>query len=277
MKQYLNDIGSIPLLTQEEELDLAEKIHQGGEEGKKAKDRMVSSNLRLVVSIVGGYKDKGLPLQDLIQEGSIGLMRAAEKYDGSMGFRFSTYASWWINQSISRFIAENEKGIRVPAYMNTVINEYKRECALLMQKNGRKPTDEEICSRLGWSEAKLEHVRNAMMNIVSMDSPCGDDEEFKLEDTISDSKEPDIQENICKQIISEDMMETLKKFLSQREQEVIRMRYGFNDGYTLTLEEIGGKLGVTRERVRQIETKALNKLRSHFCKAAQYEDDRMGA
>ncbi len=267
MTEFFNEIGSIPLLTQEQEMELAKTIQEGGVQGKKAFDKLVASNLRLVVSIAKEYVKHGVPLSDLIQEGSIGLMRAAEKFDWSMGYKFSTYASWWIKQSITRFLDDKGNVIRIPVHRQQQINNYKKEVAFLRQELGRKPTDSEVAARLGCSEEQLLTIKNSNLNTIYMDDTVGNGEhERSVAEFLEDDKYDDAETNTCNKLINYQLQKDMDSFLTKKERQVIKMRFGFVDGSAQTLEEVGQYFGVTRERIRQIECTAILKLRAVYKK-----------
>ena len=267
MTEFFNEIGSIPFLTQEQEMELAKTIQEGGVQGKKAFDKLVASNLRLVVSIAKEYVKHGVPLSDLIQEGSIGLMRAAEKFDWSMGYKFSTYASWWIKQSITRFLDDKGNVIRIPVHRQQQINNYKKEIAFLRQELGRKPTDSEVAARLGCSEEQLLTIKNSNLNTIYMDDTVGNGEhERSVAEFLEDDKYDDAETNTCNKLINYQLQKDMDSFLTKKERQVIKMRFGFVDGSAQTLEEVGHYFGVTRERIRQIECTAILKLRAVYKK-----------
>ena len=254
---YMQEISCYPLLTREEEAELAERVKNGDE---KARKRMIESNLRLVVSIAKRYTGRGLSFLDLIQEGNIGLMRAVERFDGSRGFKFSTYATWWIRQAITRAIADQGRTVRLPVHMSEIINRLRKTAGEFRLRNGREPTDTEIAEMLHMTVDKIRIVLNVMQNPVSLETPVGKEEDSVLGDFITDETSPAPAETVEHADISERIDRELSK-LTEREEKVIRMRFGFEHGRIWTLEEIGRELGVTRERVRQIEAKALRKLR----------------
>ena len=262
MTEYFNDIGNISLLTQEEEIELAKKIEEGGIQGKLASDKLVSANLRLVVSIAKDYVKNGVPLSDLIQEGSIGLMRAAEKFEWNKGFKFSTYASWWIKQAITRYLEEKEDSIRIPVHRQQQINHYKNEVIYLSQKLGRKPTDAEVAQGLGCTEEQLKVIKNSNFNTIYMEDSCGSgDQECTVADFLVDDKYESAETKTCNKLINHQLQKDMNSYLTQKERQVIRMRFGFENGAAQTLEEVGDYFGVTRERIRQIEGNAIIKLR----------------
>ncbi len=262
VRMYLREIGKIPLLTQEEEAELAEKIVQGD---KKAKDKMAESNMRLVVSIAKRYGGRGLDFLDLIQEGNTGLLRAVEKFDPSKGFKFSTYATWWIRQAITRAIADQARTIRIPVHMVETINKVLRTTRRLTQELNREPTNEEIAEAMGMDVEKVEYVMRIKQDIASLDASVGrdgDDEESVLGDFVEDSERDSPEDATANQILKEQIAEILTT-LSEREQKIIKLRFGIGGGRPHTLEEVGNEFSVTRERIRQIEAKALSKLRKH--------------
>lgn len=265
MTEYFNDIGNISLLTQEEEIELAKKIEIGGIQGKLAFDKLVSANLRLVVSIAKDYAKKGIPLEDLIQEGNIGLMHAAQKFEWDKGFKFSTYASWWIRQAITRFLDDKKDAIRIPIHRQQQINKYKNEVSYLKQKLGRNPTDAELAQSLGWTQEQLNKIRNASLKTISLDKSYGNgdsDQDYTLADFVEEDKYDNPEKATYNKLINYQLQKDMDTFLTKKENLVIRMRFGFdNNGTTQTLEEVGNYFGVTRERIRQIEGNAIIKLR----------------
>ncbi len=296
IRLYLQEIGRIRLLRADEEIELARKIadllemervreklsHQLARDpydkewaeavqlplpqfryrlhvGRRAKDKMVQSNLRLVVSIAKKYMNRGLSFQDLIQEGSLGLIRAAEKFDHEKGYKFSTYATWWIRQAITRAIADQSRTIRLPVHLYETISRIKKTTKLLSQEMGRKPTEEEIATRMEMTIEKLRFIAKSAQLPISLETPIGKEEDSRLGDFIeSDGETPEDQ--VSKSLLREDLEKVLDS-LSPRERDVLRLRYGLDDGRMKTLEEIGQIFNVTRERIRQIEAKALRKLR----------------
>ncbi len=259
VRLYLREIGRVPLLTAEEEIELAKRIAKGD---KAAKDKMVEANLRLVVSIAKKYIGRGLDLLDLIQEGSSGLLRAVEKFDYTKGFKFSTYATWWIRQAITRAIADQARTIRIPVHMVETINKLIRTQRRLVQELGREPLPEEIAAEMEIEVEKVNHILKIKQDIVSLESPVGDDKDSSLSEFIEDEEGLTPPEIAANQLLKEQVASVLA-LLTPREQKILRMRFGLEDGRSHTLEEVGLEFGVTRERIRQIEAKALTKLRKH--------------
>jgi len=260
VRLYLREIGKIPLLSSEEELALAHKVVAGD---KRAKDKMAEANMRLVVSIAKRYVGRGLDLLDLIQEGNTGLLRAVEKFDPDKGFKFSTYATWWIRQAITRAIADQARTIRIPVHMVETINKLLRTQRRLTQELNREPTNEEIAKEMEMEVEKVEHIMKIKQDIHSLDQSVRDDEEDSvLGDFVEDEDTVTPEESATNQLLKEHVQELLSG-LSEREQKIIRMRFGLDDGKNHTLEEVGHEFSVTRERIRQIEAKALAKLRKH--------------
>ena len=262
VRMYLREIGDIPLLSQEEELELAKKAVKGD---KKAKDKLAESNMRLVVSIAKKYSGRGLDFLDLIQEGNTGLLRAVEKFDPEKGFKFSTYATWWIRQAITRAIADQARTIRIPVHMVETINKVMRTKRRLTQELNREPSDAEVAEAMGMDAEKIEYVMRIRQDIASLDASVGrdgDDDESVLGDFIEDSERDSPEEATANQILKEQIAEILTT-LSEREQKIIRLRFGIGGGRSHTLEEVGNEFSVTRERIRQIEAKALAKLRKN--------------
>ena len=262
VRLYLREIGKIPLLSNEEEVDLAYRIVKGE---KKAKDKMVEANMRLVVSIAKRYSGRGLDFLDLIQEGNTGLLRAVEKFDPDKGFKFSTYATWWIRQAITRAIADQARTIRIPVHMVETINKVLRATRKLTNELNREPTVEEIAKEMGMEPEKVDYVMKIKQDIASLDATVGrdgDDEDSVLGDFIEDEGRVSPEDAAAAQMLKEQIAEILSS-LSEREQKVVKLRFGIGGGRPHTLEEVGAEFSVTRERIRQIEAKALSKLRKH--------------
>ena len=257
VRMYLKEIGRIPLLKREQEISLAQKVERGDQ---RAKDMLTKSNLRLVVSIAKKYMGRGMSFLDLIQEGNKGLIRAVEKYDWTKGFKFSTYATWWIRQAITRAIADQARTIRIPVHMVETINKLIRTQRKLMQDLGREPTDEEVGAELETTPEKVREILKIAQKTTSLETPIGDDEDSMLGDFIPDERQATPYESTSKQLMHENLEEALGS-LTERESKVLRMRFGLDGSKPLTLEEVGKVFGVTRERIRQIESKALRKLR----------------
>ena len=257
VRMYLREIGKIPLLTKEEEVELAKRVEAGDEEAKK---KLIEANLRLVVSIAKKYIGRGLSFLDLIQEGNLGLIRAVEKFDYRKGFKFSTYATWWIRQAITRAIADQARTIRIPVHMVETINKLIRVSRQLVQQLGREPTVEEIAQALELPPEKVEDIQRIAQEPVSLETPIGEEEDSQLGDFIEDKDSPNPEEATAGQLLREQLEEMLGE-LTEREREVLRLRFGLEDGRAHTLEEVGKRFNVTRERIRQIEAKALRKLR----------------
>ncbi len=260
VRLYLREIGKIPLLTAEEELELAQKVVSGD---KRAKDKMAEANMRLVVSIAKRYVGRGLDLLDLIQEGNTGLLRAVEKFDPDKGFKFSTYATWWIRQAITRAIADQARTIRIPVHMVETINKLLRTQRRLTQELNREPTNDEIAKAMEMEVEKVEHIMKIKQDISSLDASVRDDEEDSvLGDFIVDEDTMSPEESATTQLLKEQVKDMLGA-LTEREQKILKLRFGLEDGKSHTLEEVGQEFSVTRERIRQIEAKALAKLRKH--------------
>ena len=262
VRLYLREIGKIPLLNAVEELALAQKVVSGD---KKAKDKMAEANMRLVVSIAKRYSGRGLDFLDLIQEGNTGLLRAVEKFDPDKGFKFSTYATWWIRQAITRAIADQARTIRIPVHMVETINKLLRTQRRMTQELNREPTIEELAKELEMEPDKVEYVMKIKQDITSLDAGVGrdgDDEDSVLRDFIEDEDSATPEESAASQLLKEQVQAILST-LSDREQKIIKMRFGLENGKSHTLEEVGQEFAVTRERIRQIEAKALAKLRKH--------------
>ena len=259
VRMYLSEIGKVDLLTGSEEIKLAKRIEKGD---PVAKQKLAEANLRLVVSIAKKYIGRGLSFLDLIQEGNIGLFRAVEKFDPQRGFKFSTYATWWIRQAITRAIADQARTIRIPVHMVETINKLTHTQRQLLQELGREPTIDELSSEMDLDIKKVRHILKISQDIISLEAPVGAEEDSKLGDFIEDNEAISPSESTNKKIIKENIHEMLK-YLSPREQKIISMRFGLDDGIGHTLEEVGREFGVTRERIRQIEAKILQKLRDH--------------
>lgn len=262
VRLYLREIGKIPLLTPEEEADLAQRIVKGD---KKAKDKMVEANMRLVVSIAKRYGGRGLDFLDLIQEGNTGLLRAVDKFDPDKGFKFSTYATWWVRQAITRAIADQARTIRIPVHMVETINKVLRTTRKLTTELNREPTNEEIAKALDMEPDKVDYVMRIKQDIASLDASIsreGDDEESVLGDFVEDEERDSPEDSAANQILKEQLSEIIAT-LTDREQKIIRLRFGIGGGRPHTLEEVGAEFDVTRERIRQIEAKALSKLRKN--------------
>ena len=263
---YLKEIGQVPLLTPDQEIDLARRVEQGDQEAKR---KLEEANLRLVVSIAKHYTGHGMSLMDLIQEGSLGLIRAVEKYDYKKGFRFSTYATWWIRQSITRAIADQGRTIRIPVHMVENINKVNRSARDLVQKLGRDPTVEELSKETHMSVDRIREIQRISREPVSMETPVGDEEDSSLGDFIRDDTTPHPADEAARTMLREQIREILSD-LTEREQQVLRLRYGLDDDRSRTLEEVGRQLNVTRERIRQIEAKALRKLKRKNIRMRDY-------
>ena len=257
VRMYLREIGKIPLLTYDEELDLAKKILTGDEE---AKQKLAESNLRLVVSIAKKYVGRGMLFLDLIQEGNMGLIKAVEKFDYNKGFKFSTYATWWIRQAITRAIADQARTIRIPVHMVETINKLIRTSRQLLQQNGREPTPEEIAKEMEISVDKVMEIQKIAQDPVSLETPIGEEDDSHLGDFIQDEDSPAPQDSAAHTLLREQLEEVMDT-LTPREAMVLKLRFGLEDGKARTLEEVGKQFDVTRERIRQIEAKALRKLR----------------
>ena len=257
VRMYLREIGKIPLLTPEEEVELAKRIEAGDLEAKK---KLMAANLRLVVSIAKKYIGRGMLFLDLIQEGNLGLSRAAEKFDYRKGFKFSTYATWWIRQAITRAIADQARTIRIPVHMVETINKLIRVSRQLVQKLGREPTAEEIAKEMGIDAERVAEIQRIAQEPVSLETPIGEEEDSQLGDFLEDKELLSPDDAAANQLLREEL-ENMIDELAPREREVLRLRFGLEDGHPYTLEEVGRRFGVTRERIRQIEAKALRKLR----------------
>jgi RNA polymerase primary sigma factor len=257
VRMYLKEIGRVPLLAAEEEIELAKRIEQGDEEAKR---RLAEANLRLVVSIAKRYVGRGMLFLDLIQEGNMGLIKAVEKFDHQKGFKFSTYATWWIRQAITRAIADQARTIRIPVHMVETINKLIRVSRQLLQELGREPTPEEIAKEMDLSPEKVREIMKIAQEPVSLETPIGEEDDSHLGDFIEDSEALAPADAAAYELLKEQLEEVLET-LTEREENVLRLRFGLDDGRTRTLEEVGKVFGVTRERIRQIEAKALRKLR----------------
>ena len=257
VRMYLKDIGKIPLLTPEREAYLAERISLGD---KQAKDELTEANLRLVVNIAKRHVGKGMYFLDLIQEGNLGLMKAVEKFDHSKGFKFSTYATWWIRQAITRAIADQARTIRIPVHMVETIHKVSRTARQLLQELGREPTTDEIAEQLGMTADKVREIMKIAQDPVSLETPIGEEEDSHLGDFVEDSESPAPSDSASYALLREQLCNVLRT-LTPREEQVIKLRFGLEDGRPRTLEEVGRQFQITRERIRQIEAKALRKLR----------------
>lgn len=257
VRMYLKEIGKVPLLSAEEEIELAKKMEQGDENAKK---RLAEANLRLVVSIAKRYVGRGMLFLDLIQEGNLGLIKAVEKFDYRKGYKFSTYATWWIRQAITRAIADQARTIRIPVHMVETINKLIRVSRQLLQELGREPTPEEIAEEMDMPVDRVREILKISQEPVSLETPIGEEEDSHLGDFIQDDNVPVPAEAAAATLLKEQLNEVLDT-LTDREQKVLRLRFGMNDGRARTLEEVGKEFDVTRERIRQIEAKALRKLR----------------
>ena len=257
VRMYLKEIGNVPLLSTEEEVALAQRVEAGDESAKK---QLIEANLRLVVSIAKKYVGRGMPFLDLIQEGNMGLMKAVDKFDYSKGFKFSTYATWWIRQAITRGIADTGRTIRVPVHMVETINKTLRMTRTLLQELGREPTPEEVAERLGVPVARVREVLKISRDPVSLDTPIGEEDDSHLGDFIEDDSALSPADSAAFSMLREELSTALES-LTDRERQVVQLRFGLIDGRARTLEEVGKEFNVTRERIRQIEAKALRKLR----------------
>lgn len=257
VRMYLKEIGKVPLLTAEEEIELARRMEEGDEE---AKQRLCESNLRLVVSIAKRYVGRGMLFLDLIQEGNLGLIKAVDKFDYTKGYKFSTYATWWIRQAITRSIADQARTIRIPVHMVETINKLVRVSRQLLQTYGREPTPEEIGAEMGIPVEKVREIQKIAQEPVSLETPIGEEEDSHLGDFIPDEDVPAPAEAAAFSMLKEQLVEVLDT-LTDREQKVLKLRFGLEDGRARTLEEVGKEFDVTRERIRQIEAKSLRKLR----------------
>ena len=267
VRMYLKEIGRYPLLTPEEEKELGRRMSEGDEEAKK---KMTEANLRLVVSVAKRYTGRGLQFLDLIQEGNLGLMKAVDKFDHEKGFKFSTYATWWIRQSVTRAIADQAKTIRVPVHMVETINKVIRTSRTLLQELGREPGEEELAEALGMSVEKVRDILKIAQEPVSLETPIGEEEDSHLGDFIPAEGASDPAELASETLMREQIRKAIST-LTLREQRVLELRYGLDDGRSRTLEEVGLEFGVTRERIRQIESKAIRKLR-HPTRSRIFQD-----
>ena len=258
VRMYLKEIGKVPLLTPEEEQELAKRIAQGDQEAAK---KMTEANLRLVVSIAKRYVGRGMQLLDLIQEGNLGLLKAVEKYDFTKGFKFSTYATWWVRQAITRALADQARTIRIPVHMVETMNKLTQCSRKLQQELGREPTVEELSKAMRLTPERINEIRQMCMEPVSLESPVGEEDDSHLGDFIEDNTGSQPADAVSQAMLRQQLMEILDT-LSEREAKVLRLRYGLDDGRPRTLEEVGKEFNVTRERVRQIEAKALRKIRN---------------
>jgi RNA polymerase primary sigma factor len=256
---YLREIGRVPMLSHAQEIDLAQRIEAGD---KDAVQQFVLANLRLVVSIAKRYVGRGLSLLDLIQEGNIGLMRAVQRYDWRRGHRFSTHATWWIRQAISRAVADKGRAIRLPVYVNTALNRVRRERQRLVQEMGRDPTEQELADALGMDVERLHELEAAPGAPISLELPVGEDEEQELGDVLADENSTSPEEVATTRTMKQEVQDVLEDVLTPRERLVLQLRFGLGSGHTFPLEQVGRQLGITRERVRQIEAGALAKLRN---------------
>ncbi|MEN9439001.1 MAG: hypothetical protein RL613_469 [Fusobacteriota bacterium] len=269
IKMYLREIGQIPLLNYEEEIELAQKVLEGDDD---AKQKLIESNLRLVVSIAKKHTNRGLKMLDLIQEGNMGLMKAVEKFEYEKGFKFSTYATWWIRQAITRAIADQGRTIRIPVHMIETINKIKKESRIILQETGKEPTAEELSKKLELPVDKVKAILEMNQDPISLETPVGSEEDSELGDFVEDDKFLNPYDATTRVLLKEQLDEVLKT-LNEREEMVLRYRYGLDDGSPKTLEEVGKIFNVTRERIRQIEVKALRKLR-HPSRRKKLEDYR---
>ena len=260
VRMYLKEIGKVPLLTAEEEVELAKRMEAGGPDGELAKQKLCEANLRLVVSIAKKYVGRGMLFLDLIQEGNLGLIKAVDKFDWTKGYKFSTYATWWIRQAITRSIADQARTIRIPVHMVETINKLIRVSRQLLQENGREPTPDEIAEEMGITVEKVREILKIAQEPVSLETPIGEEEDSHLGDFIPDDDAPAPAEAAAFSMLKEQLVDVLGT-LTEREQKVLKLRFGLEDGRARTLEEVGKAFDVTRERIRQIEAKALRKLR----------------
>ena len=266
VKVYLKEIGRVPLLTPDEEVQLALDIQKGGKDGERAKQRLSEANLRLVVSIAKRYVGRGMQFLDLIQEGNLGLIKAVEKFDHTKGFKFSTYATWWIRQAITRAIADQARTIRIPVHMVETINRMRQATNQLVYQNGHEPTPEELAKAMDMSVERVREIQRMAQEPASLESPVGEEEDSSLGDFVADENAEAPGKAADRAMVAQQINQALKS-LTPREEKVIRLRFGLDDGRPRTLEEVGRDFGVTRERVRQIEAKAIRKLHSRKCLA----------
>jgi RNA polymerase primary sigma factor len=266
VQMYLKEIGKTPLLTKDEERDLAKRAEKGDED---ARQRLMKANLRLVVSIAKRYVNRTphLSILDLVQEGNIGLSRAVEKFDYRRGFKFSTYATWWIRQAITRALADQSRTVRIPVHMVETISKYTQIRRQLIQELGRDPLAEEVAAEMGIDVEKVRHIQKISQEVLSIEMPVGDEDDSTLSDFIPDEKNPTPAQSTARAMVR-DLIKEIMIDLSEREQQILKMRFGLEDGVSHTLEEVGKAFGVTRERIRQIEAKALDKIREHGKAAA---------
>ncbi len=260
VRMYLKEIGKVPLLSAEQEIDLARRMEKGGKEGEEARKKLAEANLRLVVSIAKRYVGRGMLFLDLIQEGNLGLIKAVEKFDYRKGYKFSTYATWWIRQAITRAIADQARTIRIPVHMVETINKLIRVSRQLLQELGREPTSDEIADEMDMPVERVREILKISQEPVSLETPIGEEEDSHLGDFIQDDNVPVPADAAAFTLLREQLGDVLDT-LTDREQKVLRLRFGLDDGRARTLEEVGKEFDVTRERIRQIEAKALRKLR----------------
>lgn len=259
IKMYLREIGQIPLLSYDEEIEYAQRVLKGDEE---AKQKLIESNLRLVVSIAKKHTNRGLKMLDLIQEGNMGLMKAVEKFEYEKGFKFSTYATWWIRQAITRAIADQGRTIRIPVHMIETINKIKKASRIHLQETGKEPTADYLAKTVEMPVEKVKNILEMNQDPISLETPVGSEDDSELGDFVEDDKFLNPHEATVRSVLKEKLDEVLKKELNEREEQVLRLRYGLDDGAPKTLEEVGKIFEVTRERIRQIEVKAINKLKN---------------
>lgn len=259
LQMFMHQIGKIPLLTHDEEVKYAKMIEEEPSKAAYAKQQLTEHNLRLVVSIAKRYHNTGMLLEDLIQEGSMGLMKAVDKYDYRKGFRFSTYATWWIRQSVSRSISDQAKTIRIPVHMTETINKMKRVKAKISNEKGREATPEEVAEIMGLTPERVQEIEGFALDPVSLESPVGDEGDTNLADFVPDTNTESAHDKMVKDLVHDKLIQAIET-LTPREQKVVKMRYGLDMDRTYTLEEIGNMFGITRERIRQIEAKAIKKL-----------------